>query len=502
MATRSDRFPTEALLQLLNHFQPSSIRYSRRVFVNRNLRLKNIQAVGFDMDYTLAIYKPAFDRLAWKLALRRLVDEFDFPEQVLEFKYDPGFALRGLVIDMLAGNIIKLDRHRHVSTAYHGTRPLPEENRHSLYRKGRLHLSKPTYFLVDTLFSLPETHMYAQMVDWLDAHDEGTSDSYHHAYQCIRQAVDGIHRDGTLKREVLQDIEQYIAGDHDVAYTLEQFIYSGKKLFLATNSDWHYTRALMSYLLDGRLSAFPQWHDYFEHIIVEARKPEFFTKRRPLKTENQAPEELRHKVFRGGNLRQFEGLLQCAGESVLYIGDHIYGDILRSKKSSAWRTAMIIPEMEQELAGMASVREETRKWEALFERRVQLEVEANYQQRLLGSLLNLEELSGPNGEDGANGPESHPIARVSQVCEQNISEIRLELDRVEQQIAANKKLVLEPFNPYWGRLFKDGTGHSVFGEQVGVWACLYTSRLANFLSYSPIHYFRAAPDLLPHERVR
>jgi 5'-nucleotidase len=502
MATRSDRFPTEALLQLLNHFQPSSIRFSRRVFVNRNLRLKNIQAVGFDMDYTLAIYKPAFDQLAWKSALRRLVDEFDFPEQVLEFKYDPGFALRGLVIDMIAGNIIKLDRHRHVSTAYHGTRELPEETRHTLYRKNRLHLSKPTYFLVDTLFSLPETHMYAQMVDWLDARNEGTSDSYHHAYQCIRKAVDGIHRDGTLKKEVIQDVGRYVDRDDDIAYTLEQFIYSGKKLFLATNSDWHYTQALMSFLLDGRLAAFPHWHDYFEHIIVEARKPEFFAKRRQLKTESYAPEGLRHKAFRGGNLRQFEGLLQCAGESVLYIGDHIYGDILRSKKSSAWRTAMIIPEMERELAAMASVREETRKWEALFERRVQLEVEANYQQRLLGSLLNLEELSAPTGDEEGTAPGDHPIARVSAVCERNITEIRHELDLVEEQIEANMKLVLKPFNPYWGRLFKDGTGHSVFGEQVGVWAGLYTSRLANFLSYSPIHYFRAGPDLLPHERTR
>ncbi len=502
MATRNDRFPTEALLQLLNNFQPSSIRYSRRVFVNRNLRLKNIHAVGFDMDYTLAIYKPAFDRLAWTLALRRLVDSFDFPAEILDFKYDPGFALRGLVIDMLAGNIIKLDRHRHVSTAYHGTRPLAEEDRRAHYRKSRLHLSKPTYFLVDTLFSLPETHMYAQMVDWLDARGKGDSESYHHAYQCIRQAVDGIHRDGTLKREVVQNIERFIARDDDVAYTLEQFIYSGKKLFLATNSDWHYTHALMSFLLDGRLAAFPLWHDYFEHIIVEARKPEFFTKRRPLKSEQNAPERLQHKVFRGGNLRQFEGLLQCAGESVLYIGDHIYGDILRSKKSSAWRTAMVIPEMEQELASMASVREETRKWEALFERRVQLEVEANYQQRLLGSLLNLEELNGASGDGDSLTLEDHPIARVSEVCERNITEIRDDLERVEQQIAANKKLVLAPFNTYWGRLFKDGTGHSVFGEQVGVWACLYTSRLANFLSYSPIHYFRAGPDLLPHERVR
>ena len=35
---------------------------------------------------------------------------------------------------------------------------------------------------------------------------------------------------------------------------------------------------------------------------------------------------------------------------MLYVGDHIYGDILRSRKSSLWRTCMIVGELEAELA--------------------------------------------------------------------------------------------------------------------------------------------------------
>lgn len=34
---------------------------------------------------------------------------------------------------------------------------------------------------------------------------------------------------------------------------------------------------------------------------------------------------------------------------VLYAGDHIYGDILRSKKTIGWRTLLIVPELESEL---------------------------------------------------------------------------------------------------------------------------------------------------------
>lgn len=495
MVRRTERFSTEALLQLLNHFQTSNIRYNRRIYVNRNLRMEKIRAVGFDMDYTLAIYKPAFETLAWEMALKRLVDQFEFPADVLSFTYDPKFAIRGLVIDMVHGNILKMDRHRHVSRATHGTRPIDVETRNRLYRKRRIHLSKPEYFLVDTLFSLPETHMYAQIVDWLDEHKKGSPMAYENAYRCIRKAVDTIHQDGTLKAVVCNDFPRFVEKDPDIAYTFEHFFYSGKKLFLLTNSDWDYTHAVMSFLFDGLVEGFPHWYDYFELIVVLARKPSFFTSKQPLEPIPEAPDHLRHKVFRGGNLRAFERLLNCYGEEILYIGDHIYGDILRSKKSSTWRTAMIIPEMETELVGLEKVREDQEKWDALFKRRLLLEIEANYQQRLLMSLLNVEELSTVNGRDGV-----HPISKVIEVSERNIGLIRSSLEAIEAELDATDRTILAAFNPRWGKLFKEGTGHSVFGEQVEDWACLYTGRISNFLSYSPLHYFRAAPDLLPHER--
>ena len=34
---------------------------------------------------------------------------------------------------------------------------------------------------------------------------------------------------------------------------------------------------------------------------------------------------------------------------VLYVGDHIYGDILRSKKTLGWRTMLVVPELATEL---------------------------------------------------------------------------------------------------------------------------------------------------------
>jgi hypothetical protein len=45
---------------------------------------------------------------------------------------------------------------------------------------------------------------------------------------------------------------------------------------------------------------------------------------------------------------------RAAGPQVLYVGDHIYGDILRSKKTLGWRTMLVVPELEAELEVQAA----------------------------------------------------------------------------------------------------------------------------------------------------
>lgn len=42
-------------------------------------------------------------------------------------------------------------------------------------------------------------------------------------------------------------------------------------------------------------------------------------------------------------------LLGVKGKDILYIGDHIFGDILKSKKRQGWRTFLVVPELAKEL---------------------------------------------------------------------------------------------------------------------------------------------------------
>lgn len=59
---------------------------------------------------------------------------------------------------------------------------------------------------------------------------------------------------------------------------------------------------------------------------------------------------LSNKFFQGGNYRILHDLLGIrSGGSILYVGDHIYSDILRSKRNLGWRTCLIVPELSNEI---------------------------------------------------------------------------------------------------------------------------------------------------------
>ncbi len=138
------------------------------------------------------------------------------------------------MVDKLHGNIFKMDRHDHVGRCYHGRRPLPPEELKRLYRDEKIHLSSPRFAWIDTLFSLPEACLFAQVIEHLEA--EGAPVDYTRLYDDIREAIDTVHRDDTLKSEIQKDLARYILRDADLGPALHKLRSGGKKLFLLTNS--------------------------------------------------------------------------------------------------------------------------------------------------------------------------------------------------------------------------------------------------------------------------
>ncbi|MBS1122370.1 MAG: superfamily, partial [Deltaproteobacteria bacterium] len=251
-----------------------------RVFCNRNLRMDSIEMIGFDMDYTLALYhQDRLEQLSIELTLGKLIEKHGYPEEIRSLHYDPRWAIRGVMVDRQLGNVFKLDRHSYVGRCYHGFRELTHDERKTTYRNEKINLSNDRWEWIDTLFGLPEAVMYTTLVDW-SARQPGTVD-YEKLFGDIRTAIDEAHRDDTLKSVIKADLASYIPKDPLLGETLHKFRSSGKKLFLLTNSLYDYTSVVMSYLLDGERKAYPSWRNYFDIIIVGGAKPAFFNELRP-----------------------------------------------------------------------------------------------------------------------------------------------------------------------------------------------------------------------------
>lgn len=75
--------------ETLLHVQisPQGADLGNQIFCNVELNAENLEAVGFDMDFTLAQYNEAFDLLAFDGAKERLCKLLGYPKEVLEFKY-------------------------------------------------------------------------------------------------------------------------------------------------------------------------------------------------------------------------------------------------------------------------------------------------------------------------------------------------------------------------------------------------------------------------------
>jgi len=92
----------------------------QRVFVNRSMHLEKIKFFGFDMDYTLAVYKHQdFESFSFDMVKRRLID-MGYPSEINDLIYDPTFPVRGLWFDTEQGNLLKVDAYGNILVCVFG----------------------------------------------------------------------------------------------------------------------------------------------------------------------------------------------------------------------------------------------------------------------------------------------------------------------------------------------------------------------------------------------
>uniref|UniRef100_A0AAX7W6F1 Cytosolic purine 5'-nucleotidase n=1 Tax=Astatotilapia calliptera TaxID=8154 RepID=A0AAX7W6F1_ASTCA len=453
------------------------------MFVNRSLAMEKIKCFGFDMDYTLAVYKsPEYESLGFDLTVERLVS-IGYPQELLNFVYDPSFPTRGLVFDTMYGNLLKVDAYGNILVCVHGFNFLKGPDIREMYPNKFIQRGDTDrFYILNTLFNLPETYLFACLVDFFNncsrysSCETGFKDgdlfmSYKSMFQDVRDAVDWVHFKGSLKEKTVENLEKYVVKDPKLPLLLSR-MNEVSKVFLVTNSDYKYTQKIMSYLFDlphGPKPGTPHqpWQSYFDLILVDARKPVFFGEGTVLRQVDTSTGRLKigtytgplqHGiVYSGGSSDIVCDLLGAKGKDIVYIGDHIFGDILKSKKRQGWRTFLVIPELAQELhvwTDKSSLFEELQSLDCFL---------AEFYKHMDSSSNERPDISS---------------------LQRRIKKVTHDMDMCYGMM---------------GSLFRSGSRQTLFASQVMRYADLYAASFINLLYYPFSYLFRAAHVLMPHE---
>ena len=454
---------------------------NQNIFVNRTLNLKKIKFIGLDMDDTLIRYKTEnFEHLVYKMIIDELIENKRYPEEIRQFKFNMTDAIRGLVIDSENGNILKLNRYGAIRQSYHGTKPIHFHEQQAFYRSTYADLSSPNYMVIDTSFSIAFCVLYGQLVDIKDKNHQALP-SYQVIATDVLSAVDKVHADGNLKAQISQNLDHFVIKDEKLIEGIQRFIRYGKKIFVLTNSEYPYTKTLLDYAINPFLPQGETWENIFEYVITLSSKPRFFYDNlRFLKIDSATglmtnlSGKITPGVYQGGNATTFTNDLALNGDEILYLGDHIYGDIVRLKKHCNWRTALVVEELGKEMDAQRQALpiEQQITENMLIKKQLEQEYIELYTKRL---------------DEKSNDFDSR------------INQLQDKIMLIDNTVSA---LIQEQdafYNQTWGRIFRAGAEESYFAYQVDRYACIYMEKLIELFDCSPLSYFRAHRRSLAHD---
>ncbi|KAF5306043.1 hypothetical protein FQR65_LT00758 [Abscondita terminalis] len=446
----------------------------KAVFACNELDLKEVKVYGFDYDYTLACYKPSMDYLLYNLGRQTLIEQYKYPSAIGELQYKPGFAIRGLHYDIQKGVLLKLDSFLQIQfgSVYRGLTPLTNEEVLNLYKNRIIPIAAVEYrhdidhdghskmVQLADLFSVPEMGLLCNVTDYF----ERNHIDYHPEilFRDVKNSVRFSHP--IMHKIVEQNVSEYIKYNPDLRTFFQRLVEADKKLFLVTNSPYRFVNIGMK-MLAGK-----NWKDYFDVIVVQARKPKFFTdKSRPIRVYDEhsgthvwdrVVKLEKGTIYYEGTVKQLQDMTNWRGHQVLYFGDHPYSDLADVTLEHGWRTGAIINELTHEIDTL---------------NRTDFKRNANWLQMLTGLI------------------EEH------QDCEDPAEQAVFTKWMQERDFLRNEIKYI--FNEQFGSVFRTYHNPTYFSRRLFRFADIYTSNITNLLNYSVNHTFYPRRGVMPHEYI-
>jgi 5'-nucleotidase len=301
------------------------------VHVVRELDLSAIDAIGFDLDHTLAVYDDARVNALAFAETRELLAERGYPRSLMSDDYreagETGVC-RGLVVDTANACLVKADGEGRVRRAARSGRWLAPEEIRELYRASVPDLEG--FHAIHSPFDLPTAFLFHRLA--------GADTDAARACADIRHDLDRAHTRGELKRRILAEVDSLVSPLATPASAFARLRETGKRLFVLTNSEAPYAIALLDHLFRGG-----SWRELFRVVVTSAGKPGFFAG-----AECRA-EALDGEVVVGAGARDLETMVGVGGERILYVGDSVKADT-RPAREFGWRTAHVVQELSEGIA--------------------------------------------------------------------------------------------------------------------------------------------------------
>uniref|UniRef100_A0A8C5DZ41 5'-nucleotidase domain containing 2 n=1 Tax=Gouania willdenowi TaxID=441366 RepID=A0A8C5DZ41_GOUWI len=426
---------------------------SSAIYANNEVNLAEVDIYGFDYDYTLALYSNTLNKMIFDKAKTFLIEHFKYPEGIAKYDYIPNFAVRGLHYDIQ--KVVFFKTYLYISTEvlelHGGTYHIPLTEDSGFYGKG----PKVKQFM--DIFSIPEMTLLAVANDFFITNDIEYDPV--HLFKDISEAIGMVHLKGFMYKWVMQDLDKLIQRGEETDAVLHRLVSNGKKLFLITNSPFSFVDKGMKHMVGKN------WREFFDVVIVQADKPHFFTDcikpfRRLDDNGDLRWEKIKSldkgQIYKQGNLFDFLRLTGWRGSKVLYFGDHLYSDLADLMLRHGWRTAAIVPELEQETKVVSTYR---------------YALSLTWLQALTGLMEQLQI---------HRDQESKEVFR-------------------EWQEEREEAMIKNFFNPQFGSIFRTCHNPTYFSRRLSRFSDIYMASLSCLLNYDPTYNFFPRRTPLQHE---
>mmetsp|Transcript_31050 Transcript_31050/g.66085 ORF Transcript_31050/g.66085 Transcript_31050/m.66085 type:complete len:617 (+) Transcript_31050:256-2106(+) len=463
------------------------------VYANSYVDLGKVDTVGFDYDYTLVTYTKELLELIYDMALKRLVEEKEYPREMLTsgLKFDPFFSIRGLAVDRENGWICHLSYTHKVAVAWEGRHRVSRKRLMDEYSGKRSlspHERKRRLRPLNDLFSMAECCLMADTVQFfLDGNIPFCPRS---AVNDVLGSITGTHISGEFHKLVAKEPAKYFEDKPYLKSVLDTMKESGKRLIFVSNSPFWYCDAGMNYVIG------PDWRDQWDVVIASAGKPSFYTEdNRPFREVDIGSGKVKFKqvlklekghVYTAGCLKE---LTKCINwrhplsfspdendspyddiysplttPNIMYVGDSLFADLVDAKREFGWTTAAVTPEI---------------GWEIELQRNTDFIIADRAIEMLLNSLRLYQRSLGA-------GIRTKDDLEVMDKMERIVSRWRDEQTR----------LLGNPF----GSVFRARYTPSLFAHSLRRYCDLYMSNVGSLRHYSPQHrFYPESPKLLSHE---